>query len=88
MYESVAAKLSLNNYLISNSIVKGFQLKEIDFDRSIDLCKKYKVTGVPTTMIYHNDSLFYRHLGELSHKELDSLFERITSINKIDKNKK
>ena len=62
-------------------MVEKWLIKEIDFDKNTDLCKEYNVTGVPTTMIYNNKNLLHRHLGELSNKELDSIFERISGLN-------
>jgi len=81
MYENVRTKLILNDYLNSNVIAKEIVLKEIDFDKEIDLCKKYNVTGVPTTIVYHNEKQFYRHLGELSDNELEFLFAKIKLVN-------
>ena len=79
-YESVKTKLFLNNYLISNSVFEKCVFKEIEIEKDTEICKKYNVIGVPTTIFFHNKSLFYRHLGELSNKELDSMFERISLI--------
>jgi hypothetical protein len=81
-YESVATKLMLNNFLISNSIVEGYELKEIDFDKNNDLCKKYNVTGVPTTLILFEDKLRARHLGEFTNKELNILMTEALKRNK------
>jgi hypothetical protein len=82
-YESIAAKLILNNYLISNSVSRKYNLKEIDFDKNIELCKKYNVTGVPTTLLYCNNELHARHLGEFTFNELNIL---LTKTIKFDKN--
>ena len=71
-----------NNFLISNSIVKGFELKEIDFDKNNELCKKYNVTGVPTTLVLFRDKLRARHLGEFTNKELNILMTEALKLNK------
>jgi hypothetical protein len=81
-YESVATKLILNNYLISNSIVERIVMKEIDFDKNNELCKKYNVTGVPTTLVLFKDELRVRHLGEFTHKELNILLTEALKLNK------
>jgi hypothetical protein len=72
-YESVATKLVLNNYLISNTFNKNVVLKEIEFDRNNEFCKKYSINGVPTTLVLFNDQLRARHLGEYTYKELNIL---------------
>lgn len=82
-YESVATKLILNNYLISNSFVEEFTLKEIDFDKNNKLCKKYNVTGVPTTLVFFKDQLRARHLGEFTHKELNILLREVLQFKKV-----
>jgi len=74
-YESVATKLVLKDYLISSSIYKRFVLREIEFDRNNDLCKKYSIKGVPTTLVLYNNKLRVRHLGEFTAKELNVLLE-------------
>lgn len=74
-YESVATKLVLNDYLINNSIDKRFVLREIQFDGNNELCKKYSVKGVPTTLVLLNNKLRARHLGEFTPKELNVLLE-------------
>ena len=76
-YDSVTTKLILNNYLFSKSINNKCILKEIDIDNNSELCKKYNVSGVPTTMVFFNNELLYRHLGELSNKELDLVFKEL-----------
>ena len=76
-YESVATKLVLNNFLVSNPLDKKFVLKEIEFDRNNELCKKYSVTGVPTTLVLIKDKLRARHLGEFTHKELNILMTEV-----------
>ncbi len=76
-YESVATKLVLNNFLVSNPLDKKFVLKEIEFDRNNELCKKYSVKGVPTTLVLFKDKLRARHLGEFTHKELNILMTEV-----------
>ena len=81
-YESVATKLILNNYLINNSVEDRFLLKEIDFDKNNDVCKKYSVTGVPTTLVFLNKKLRARHLGEITNKELNVILTEALKPNK------
>jgi hypothetical protein len=76
-YESVATKLVLNNYLISNTFNKNIVLKEIEFDRNNEFCKKYNINGVPTTLVLFNDQLRARHLGEYTNKELNILLSEV-----------
>ena len=81
-YETVATKLVLSNYLINVSFAERFVLKEIDYDKNIDICKRYNVTGVPTTLVLFNGELRARHLGEFTHKELNILLTEALKLNK------
>lgn len=79
-YESVATKLVLKDYLISSSIYKRFVLREIEYNRNSDICKKYNITGVPTTLVFFKDQLRARYLGEFTTKDLNVLFSEAEKI--------
>lgn len=80
-YESVATKLVLRNCLISSIIDKKFVLKEIEFDKNNELCKKYGISGVPTTLVIFNNEIRARHLGEFTYKELNVLLAGVIKVN-------
>lgn len=81
-YESVATKLELNNFLISSLKNKNIVLKEFELDKNRELCKKYNITGVPTTLVFFNDELRARYLGEFTTRELNVLLSKVGKINK------
>ncbi len=79
-YESVAARIAFKNLLMTNSSLGNYTLKEIDLDKDIEICKKFNVTGVPTTLFYYKNKLRARHLGEISKKELNILLIKVVKV--------
>lgn len=69
--ESLVTKSVLAERFEKKTKTAGLKLNNIDIKKNPTLCKKYKVIGVPTTLIIKNNELILRHLGQLNEEEIN-----------------
>ena len=83
---SLNSKIVLSKALdkVSSSLKMSF--KFIDVLTDPELCKKYCVSGVPTTLILSNESIVTRLLGEFEENEILLLIEQLRK-NKTEEKK-
>ena len=71
--ESQRTRVSIRKFIANNDANHAIDLQEVDYDREKPLCRQYGVVGIPTLLIYENQSLRKRHLGEISYEDIKSL---------------
>ena len=78
--------VSLNTRKALGEVVRrglqGFNLevREVDYDKEKDVCKKYGVYGVPVTLVFWNDKLIGRHYGEITPEEFEAILKNYSEF--------
>lgn len=67
---SLRAKVILSKAIDQLSRKIRIKYKSIDVLTDQQMCKKFSVSGVPTTLWVKNDKIFARLLGEFSEEEI------------------
>lgn len=75
--ESVLTKSVLSKQFEKRKKDIDLKLNNIDITKNITLCKKYKVSGVPTTLIIKDKEPILRHLGQLSEEEINIILNEL-----------
>lgn len=52
----------------------------VDADKESDLCAKFKLRGVPTTVVIRNEHIVYNQAGILTESELIGVIESVNDI--------
>jgi len=53
----------------------NLSVKAVDFDNEKEICRQYRVYGVPMTLVFLNDKLIGRHYGERTSEEFEAIFK-------------
>lgn len=71
--ESQRTRGVIRKFIAQNDENHAIDLQEVNYDVEKPLCRQYGVVGIPTLLIYENQNLRKRHLGEISYEEMKSL---------------
>jgi thioredoxin-like negative regulator of GroEL len=74
---SLNTKIALNEVIEAKKHNKDFKIKvnEVNYDQEKDLRQNYDITGVPALLIFLNQELVGRHLGEVTAEEFDTILQ-------------
>ena len=67
----------MSEFLISEPDLKNIKLVEVNYDQINPLFKEHRVDGVPTILVFVNNELRVRHLGEFTKKELKMILTNV-----------
>ena len=79
--QSLRVKIALNEVVgqLPRSLL--IKISEVDFDNDKSMCKKHKISGSPTLLIFRNRHLMEKYFGELDKDDFETI------IKELDKDK-
>lgn len=76
-WESQRTRMSLRKFLEEQWRNHKYYLTEVDYEVERESIREYAVTGIPTVLIYRDDLLVCKRVGEISYHEFEKLFNQI-----------
>lgn len=75
--QCITTKLAIYDSLRQKYKEQKINFMEVDCDVDEKLKKQYRVTGIPTLLIFADEALVGRYLGEISRIEFETIIENI-----------
>jgi len=75
--QSLRARVAVNEFMNEHHARTEISVREVDFERDKSVANEFNVLGTPTTLIFKDDKLVKRHLGEVTSDELQTMIEKL-----------